>query len=224
MLFCEAVRDGPGFVAALEKASAAQQTDHRHQGRPFRRRHPRQCLPHRVSVRIPHRLSRDLRTLRRHRSRGRRRSGRHRRPGTDLPAAERPSHRHHHRLRRRRRLDGRHAVRARPHRPQPVGGIPGNPAPPDAVLRRVRKSGGCHGPGIQHRAGDDDGPGTSRRLRRDRHDRPDHLPRQRNPSLVRCRAGAGGGGEVRQADDGLELHDTLEVRPNRRGRLRPVHR
>ena len=114
--------------------------------------------------------------------------------------------------------------RARPHRPQPVGGISGSSAPPDAVVRSLRKSRGCHGPRIQHRPGDDDGPGTSRRLRRDRHDRPDHFAGERNPSVVRCRARAGSGGEVRQADDGLELHDTLEIRANRRCRLWPVHR
>ena len=36
---------------------------------------------------------------------------------------------------------------------------------------------------------------------------------ERNPRVAGCRAGAGGGGEMRQADDGLELYDTVEVRP-----------
>ena len=35
MLFCEAVRNGPGFVAALEKLRRLRQADHRHQDRPF---------------------------------------------------------------------------------------------------------------------------------------------------------------------------------------------
>ena len=96
MLFCEAVRNGPGFVAALEKARRLGQAGHRHQGGPIRCRHARRRIPYRFAVRVLRRLSRRVRTLWRHRGRGCGRGHRHRRRCTDLPVAARPARRDHH--------------------------------------------------------------------------------------------------------------------------------
>ena len=116
MLFCEAVRNGPAFVAALAKA--------RRLGKPViaikigRSDAGTRAIgvAHRVPVRLLHRVPRRVRALRRDRGGGPGRGGGDRRRAADLPAAEGASHRHHHAVRRRRRLDGGHAVAARPGR------------------------------------------------------------------------------------------------------------
>ena len=81
--------------------------------------------------------------------------------------------------------------------------------PRDAVLRRVGQSGRCHRARIQHRAGDDDGDGTARRERRDRHAGADHVADQRDARVAGCGTRARDGGAVRQADDGVDLHAAL---------------
>ena len=166
MLFCEAVRNGPGFVAALEKA--------RRLGKPV------------IAIKVG-RSDAGTRATASHTASL---SGSHtayhavfERYGVieaedadeavaiagaraDLPAAERPPRRHHHRVRRRRRLDGGHAVGARPDRAATLSAADaGWLAPADAVLWRLRQSGRCHRARVQHRSGDDDGHGTSRRTR-----------------------------------------------------------
>jgi acyl-CoA synthetase (NDP forming) len=137
MLFCEAVRNGPGFVAALEKARRA--------GKPV------------IAIKVG-RSDAGTRATASHTASL---SGSHAAyhavfqrygvieaedideavaiAGTVLtcPAAERPPRRRHHRLGRRRRLDGRHAVGARPDVPQLSAGDSGGAAAADAVLRRA---------------------------------------------------------------------------------------
>ena len=114
--------------------------------------------------------------------------------------------------------------RARPHRPESVGGT-------QATLRPLMPSYGASGNPVDVTAqGSNTGPAMMTVM--------EHLAgsdeidmivlitslASETPSVVRCRARAGSGGEVRQADDGLELHDTLEIRANRRCGLWPVHR
>ena len=120
MLFCEAVRNGPGFVAALEKSAAVGQAGHRDQDWPLRRRRPRERIAYGVAVRVVCRVSRRVRTLRCYRGGGCRRGGGDCRRDADLSAAEGTAHRDHHGVGRRRRLDGRYAVGARADRADPV--------------------------------------------------------------------------------------------------------
>ena len=151
MLFCEAVRNGPGVHRRAGEGAAARQADHRDQDRPLRCRLARVRLAHGVAVGLLHRVSRGVRALRRDRGGGPGRGGGDRRRAADLPAAEGTPHRHHHAVGRRRRMDGGHAVAARPDRAAVVGGDAGDAARGDAVLWRVRQSGGCDRAGIQHR-------------------------------------------------------------------------
>ena len=66
-----------------------------------------------------------------------------------------------------------------------VGSDPGRTAVGHAVLRRIRQSGGCHRAGIQHRSGGDDGDGNARPFGRDRHAGADHVTDQRNARVAR---------------------------------------
>ena len=79
----------------------------------------------------------------------------------------------------------------------------------DAVLWRVRQSGRCDRAGIQHRARADDGDGDARRIGRDRHAGADHVADQRDARVARRRAGARDGGTLRQADDGVDLYAAI---------------
>ena len=141
----------PGVRRRIGKGTAARQADHRDQDRPLRCRLTRIGIAYRIAVRLLHRVSRGVRALRRDRSRGPRRGGGDRRRAGDLPAAEGSPHRHHHAVGRWRRLDGGHAVAARTDRAAIVGGDAGVTALGDAVLWRIRQSGGCDRAGFHHR-------------------------------------------------------------------------
>ena len=186
----------PRFRQRAGQGAPARQAGHRHQDRPLRRRQPRQRVAHRVAVRRLRRVSRGVPALRRDRGGGRRRSRGDRRRGADLPAAERAPRRHHHAVRRRRRVDGRHPVGERPAGAAAVGGHPGAAARGDAVLWRVRQSGGCHRAGLQHRAGGDDGDGAARRVGRSGHAGADQLHGQHHARDAGCGAGEGHGGTL----------------------------
>ena len=152
----------PQFRRRAGEGAAAWQADYCDQGGTFQCRHPRIRVAYRIAVWFLHRLSRDLRTLRCDRSRGHRRSRRHRRRSGKLPAAERPSRRHRYAFRRRRRLDGGYAVGLWPDRAAAVSRDPGRAASADAVLWRVGQSGRCHGPRVSDRSRDDDRHGATR--------------------------------------------------------------
>ncbi len=108
--------------------------------------------------------------------------------------------------------------------------VPPLSAATQATLRAVMPSYGASGnpvdvtaQGSNTGARADDGDGDARPIGRDRHGGADHVADQRDARVARRRAGARDGGALRQADDGLDLHAAIRVRPRHRGWLRAVH-